>query len=178
VHAVLLVIHIAAGGTGLLLAWPVLFAPKRRGLHPLLGRCYAVAAVTLCLTAFSLVWYDPARLAGLAVLGVLTLAWVTTGVLFARRRPALTGPFTRRMGGPGTWRIWHLNLMSSSVISFVTAFAVQVTGGWLAAWLLPTIVGSPLIAMRTRREVAMILQTRRVPALLAPVDHSVEHSGV
>jgi hypothetical protein len=26
--------------------------------------------------------------------------------------------------------------------------------------------------------VAMILQARRVAALLAPVDHSVEHSGV
>ncbi len=142
-RAGLLVIHILAGGTGLLLAWPTLLAPKRRGIHTLSGRVYAVCTLLLCLTAFALVALDPARLWGLAILGTLTLAWAAAGVWIARTRPRL----------PGGWRIWHLNLMCSSVISFVTAFAVQMTGGSLLAWLLPTVVGSPLIAWRTAREV-------------------------
>ncbi|HEX5595814.1 MAG TPA: hypothetical protein VFX61_07320 [Micromonosporaceae bacterium] len=159
----LIAAHAAAGAAGLLLAGPVLFAPKpgprklasapRDGapnrrkagrLHVLLGRAYALATAVLCLTAFGLVAYDPVRLAGLAVLGVLTAGWVGAGVWLARRRP--------RLGGPGRWRIWHLNCMGSSVISFVTAFAVQATDGHLVAWLAPTLIGSPLIAWRTRRE--------------------------
>jgi len=145
-YGIVIALHVVAGTLGLLLAGPVLFAPKRRGWHTLLGRAYAVMAVVLCLTAFWLVALEPRRLAGLGVLGVLTLGWVAGGVWIARYKPRLTGP--------GAWRIWHLNLMSSSVISFVTAFAVQVADGHWLAWILPTVVGSPLIAWRTGREVA------------------------
>jgi hypothetical protein len=143
-HTLLVVLHVTAGTTGLLLAWPTLLAPKRRGVHPVLGRIYAVATVVLCGTAFALVAYDPAELVGLAVLGVLTLGWVAGGVWFARTKPRLRGPLT--------WRVWHFNLMGSSVIGFVTAFAVQLTDGHLVAWLAPTVVGSLSIAWRTRRE--------------------------
>ncbi|HEX5542716.1 MAG TPA: hypothetical protein VFX60_14340 [Micromonospora sp.] len=167
VSTTLIAVHAAAGTAGLLLAGPVLFAPKggarhsasaprggalnrmkNGGLHVLLGRAYALAAAVLCLSAFGLVAYDPVRLMGLAVLGVLTAGWVGAGVWLARRRP--------RLGAPGQWRIWHLNCMSSSVISFVTAFAVQVADGHLIAWLAPTLIGSPLIAWRTRREVCAL----------------------
>jgi hypothetical protein len=143
-HRVLLVVHVIAGASGLLLAGPVLFAPKRRGRHTWLGRAYAIAAVLLCLTAFGLVARDPAGLVGLAVLGVLTAGWVMIGVWLARSRP--------RLGRPGRWRVWHLNCMGSSVIAFVTAFAVQLADGHLVAWLAPTIIGSPLIAWRSARE--------------------------
>ncbi|OKI87689.1 hypothetical protein [Micromonospora sp. CB01531] len=145
-HTVLVVIHAASGTVGLLLALPVLLAPKRRGRHTLLGRMYAGAAVGLSLSAFGLFAYDPARLWGLALLGVLTLGWLLGGLWFARRRPL-------GLGGRG-WRIWHLNLMGSTVIAFVTGFAVQMSDGHLAAWLAPTVVGSVLIARATAREVA------------------------
>jgi uncharacterized membrane protein len=145
-RTVLIVVHVAAGTTGLLLAWPVLFAPKRRGLHTVLGRVYAVATLALCVSAFALFAYDPARLVGLAVLGVFTLACAAGGVWLARTKP--------RLRGPRTWRIWHLNLMGSSVIAFVTAFAVQMTQGHLLAWILPTLIGSPLIARRTAQEIS------------------------
>jgi hypothetical protein len=142
-HTVLLVLHIAAGATGLLLAWPTLFAPKRRGgLHVLAGRVYAGSAAVLCLTAFGLWAYDPLGLLGLGVLGILTAAWAGGGVWLARARPRIRGG----------WRTWHLNLMGSSVIAFVTAFVVQVFDGHLAAWLVPTIVGSPLIGYRSSLE--------------------------
>ncbi|WP_406037827.1 hypothetical protein OG799_24010 [Micromonospora sp. NBC_00898] len=145
-HTVLVLIHAASGTTGLLLALPILLAPKRRGRHTLLGRIYAVVAVGLSLSALGLFALDPARLWGLAILGVLALGWLLGGLWFARRRP-------RGMGGRG-WRIWHLNLMSSTVIAFVTGFAVQMTDGNLVAWLAPTVLGSLLIARTTAREVA------------------------
>ncbi|NES26771.1 hypothetical protein GCE86_30190 [Micromonospora terminaliae] len=145
-HTVLVVIHAASGTIGLLLALPVLLAPKRRGRHTLLGRVYAGATVGLSLSAFGLFAYDPAHLWGLAVLGALTLGWLVGGLWFARRRP--------RGFGPRGWRIWHLNLMGSTVIAFVTGFAVQMSGGHLAAWLTPTVLGSLLIARTTAREVA------------------------
>ncbi|MFE9959763.1 hypothetical protein [Micromonospora sp. NPDC005299] len=145
-HTVLVVLHAASGTVGLLLALPVLLAPKRRGRHTLLGRVYAGAAVGLSLSAFGLFAYDPGRLWGLAVLGALTLGWLVGGLWFARRRP-------RGLGGRG-WRIWHFNLMGSTVIAFVTGFAVQMTGGHLVAWLAPTVLGSLLIARTTAREIA------------------------
>lgn len=157
-HPALIIVHATAGATGLLLAGPVILAPKRRGRHPLLGRAYAISAGVLCLTAFGLVSYDPARLAGLAVLGVLTAVWVAGGVWLARRRPALRG-------GPQAWRVWHLNLMGSSVISFVTAFLVQITSGNLVAWIAPTVVGSLVIANANRRELARLAARGSRPAL-------------
>ena len=139
-HTLLIVVHVAAGTVGLFLAWPALFAPKRRGVHTLIGRIYAVAMVALCLSTFGLFAMAPDELIGLGILGLLTFGWVTGGVWMARRKPRLRF---------GDWYVWHLNLMSSSVIAAVTAFAVQMTDGHLAAWLLPTLIGSPLIAYRT-----------------------------
>lgn len=151
----LIAIHVAAGATGLLLAGPVLFMPKRRGWHTWLGRVYALAALLLCLTAFGLVAREPVRLAGLGVLGVLTLLWAAAGVYVARHKP--------RLGRPGAWRVWHLNLMGSSVIAFVTAFAVQMADGYWLSWVLPTVIGSPLIAWRTRRETEAMPRRIAVP---------------
>lgn len=154
-HDVLVAIHATAGGAGLLLALPVLLAPKRRGWHPRLGRVYAVATLALSVSALGLFAYDPAGLAGLGVLGSLTLGWLVGGIWFARRRP-------RAFGRRG-WRIWHLNLMGSTVIAFVTGFAVQQTAGHLVAWLAPTVIGSLLISWGTAREVAA--GRRRTPAV-------------
>lgn len=137
-HTIALVAHVGAGGTGLLLAGPILFAPKRRGTHTVLGRVYAIATAVLCLSAFVLAAYDPARLWPFILIGIGTAACAGGGVWMARRRP-----------GPN-WFIWHLNLMGASVIAFVTAFAMQMTGNALWSMIAPTIVGAPLIAYRTR----------------------------
>ncbi len=164
----LVLLHAVSGGLGLLLAVPVLLAPKRRGRHVLLGRVYAVATVGLSLSAFGLFAYDPAELVGLFVLGVLTLGWLVGGLWFARRRP--------RGFGPRGWRVWHLNLMGSTVIAFVTGFAVQMTGGHLAAWLAPTVLGSALISWRTARELAAG-RPRRVVATPDSRDHAAVVGG-
>lgn len=143
VQTAALVAHIGAGGLGLLLAGPVLVVRKRRGAHTRLGRVYVGALAVMGATALILVAADPVRLAGLGVIAVLTLGWGLGGLWVARRRPRL----------PGGWKVWHINLMCSSVIAFVTAFAVTALDGGLAAWILPTLVGSPLIARRTAQEV-------------------------
>ncbi|WP_052744709.1 hypothetical protein [Micromonospora sp. HK10] len=153
----LVVVHAVSGSLGLLLALPVLLAPKRRGRHTRLGWVYAGAALGLSLSALGLFALDPARLWGLAVLGALTLGWLVGGVLIARRRP-------RRLG-PRGWRIWHLNLMGSTVIAFVTGFAVQMTDGNLIAWLAPTLIGSAFIARATAREIARA--PRRIAVTMA-----------
>lgn len=151
-RTVLVVIHAVSGLTGLLLAVPVLRAPKRRGRHTRLGRWYAAAATGLSLSAFGLFAYRPAQLWGLLVLGVLTLGWLVGGLFLARVRP-------RGMGRRG-WRIWHLNLMGSTVIAFATGAGVQLTGGHVVAWVAPTVIGSVLISRATAREVAARPQRR------------------
>jgi hypothetical protein len=141
VQSAALVVHILAGGVGLVLAGPVLVVRKGRGAHARLGRVYVGALVIMAVTALLLVAADPVRLAALGVVAVATLGWGLGGAWVARRRPRL----------PGGWRVWHLNLMGSSVIAFVTAFAVTALDGGLVAWVLPTLLGSPLIAHRTLR---------------------------
>lgn len=138
IHTVVLVAHIGAGAAGLLLAGPILFAPKRRGRHTLLGRTYAVATAVLCLTAFVLAAYDPADLWPFVLIGIGTAACAAGGVWMVRRRPIRN------------WFIWHFALMGSSVISFVTAFAMQMADNALWSMIVPTLVGAPLIAYRTR----------------------------
>jgi hypothetical protein len=145
-HTVLLVAHIAAGGTGLLVAWPALGVRKRRGTHTVLGRIYATAAAVLCASGIGLFGYDPARLWIFVVIAAATATAVGLGIWFARHRPR-------------GWYVWHLNLMSSSVISFVTAFLLQVSHFALWAAIVPTLVGSPLIAYRTLVAKAVIRRT-------------------
>ncbi|SEG89641.1 hypothetical protein SAMN05216223_120151 [Actinacidiphila yanglinensis] len=137
-HAVVLVIHVVAGSLGLLVGPAAMLAPKRAGRHPLLGRSYQVLTGALCLSAFGLVAYRPS-LWWLGVIGALTWA------------AALAGWWVRRAAFRG-WVVWHINLMCSSYISFVTAFLVVNLGlGSPVAWILPTAVGTPLIARATVR---------------------------
>ena len=129
----LLSVHILAGTLGLLLGPVAMRLPKRPGWHPRVGLAYQAATALLCLSAFGLVIERP----GLWWLGVIAAAtWAA----------ALGGWWVRRRRIRG-WLLWHINLMCGSYISFVTAFLVVNLGfGSIAAWVAPTIVGSPLIA--------------------------------
>lgn len=134
--------HVAAGALGLMIAIPTLLVRKRRrGWHGRLGRVFVVLAMVVALTAFWLVAQAPSELVGLGVLGVLTALWAGSGWALARFRPRVRGGWVR----------WHVSMMGSAVIAFVTAFAVQVFDGHLAAWLVPTMLGSPLIGRTVQR---------------------------
>ncbi|GAA2003910.1 DUF2306 domain-containing protein [Nakamurella flavida] len=132
-----LALHIAAGVVGLLLGAVVLTAPKRAGRHVVAGRAYQGAVALMTGTALALVVSDPGRLWGLGIIAVATEA------------SALAGWVARRRHRPG-WVVRHVVLMCSSYISFVTA-ALVVNWASPLAWVVPTLIGAPLIARTVRR---------------------------
>lgn len=136
VHSVLVVLHVAAGIAGLAVGPVAMLVPKGH-LHARLGIAYQMTVLVLTATAVGLVLFDPARLAALGVIAVLTEAAAVGGWLLARRRPH-------------GWKPWHVRLMAGSYVSFVTAFLV-VQWPHPVAWILPTLVGSPLIARASAR---------------------------
>lgn len=129
----MLAVHIAAGSLGLVVGPLAMLAPKRPGRHPKLGTTYQISTAILCLSAWGLVAYRP-DLWWLGVIAAATWAAALGGWWAARRR----------FHG---WVLWHLNLMCGSYISFVTAFLVVNLGlKSVVAWIVPTLVGAPLIA--------------------------------
>lgn len=149
-RTLLLVAHIGAGCAGLLLGAAALLAPKRRGWHVRSGLAYqAVVAVmtgsalVLAATAATTPW-------GLVVIAVATETAALAGWVVARRRR------------PG-WLPLHISLMAGSYVSFVTA-ALMVNWSSPLAWVLPTLIGSPVIAAVARRAGRRGRGTRPAPA--------------
>ena len=120
-----LVPHIAAGIAGLLLGPPTLRAAVdgRRGTAS--SRAYLVAVTVLTATAAGLVALQPGPLWPFLLLALGTEA----AVLAARH----AGPADR-----------HVRLVGGSYISLVTALLV-VSWGSIAAWVLPTVIGTFLV---------------------------------
>ena len=137
VHDVLLLAHIGAGAAGLALGPIAMASPKRQGLHPRVGIAYQAVVAVLTLSALGLATLDMAELWWLALIAVLTEA------------AALSGWWVRRRQFVG-WLAWHVRLMCGSYVSLVTAFLV-VSWDSPLAWVVPTVIGSPLIAWATAR---------------------------
>jgi hypothetical protein len=134
----LLTVHISSGTLGLLAGPFAMLAPKRPGWHPRIGRIYQLCVALICATAIGLAVMQPA-LWWLGVIAAVT--WVA----------ALAGWLVRRGRRPG-WLPWHISLMCGSYISLVTAlFVVNLGVHAVIAWVVPTVVGSPLIAMAAYR---------------------------
>jgi len=140
-HGGLLAVHIIAGVLGLILGPIAMGVRKRPGLHPRLGEIYHWNYVAMAGSA-----------AGLAILGWNELWWFLPiaigsygfalwGYLAAKRR----------------WRGWlysHLSGQGGSYIAMVTALLVVNIGvGVWWTWVLPTLLGTPLISW-VSREVA------------------------
>jgi hypothetical protein len=136
-HATVLVLHVVSGSAGLLIAPFGLASPKRRGRHTRLGYAYLVAIAGVMLTSVGLAAFDWSRLWWLAVIGIATGAAAAAGLVIRLRHP------------PG-WEPWHVSFMCGSYISLVTALLVVNFDSPLS-WVLPTIVGSPVIAWAARR---------------------------
>jgi hypothetical protein len=130
----LLAIHIAAGSAGLILGPTAMLAAKRRGRHTRTGELYFWVYVALVLAAFGLAatswdedWF-------LVPIGAFSFAFALLGYLAAKRRP-------RR------WLQLHVTGQGGSYIAMTTALlVVNIGGGTLIVWFIPTLVGSPLIA--------------------------------
>lgn len=136
-HDALLVPHVIAGTAGLLVGPLAMAVPKRAGWHTRVGLAYQGAAAVMTTTAVALAVLDPARLWWLALIAIATEA------------AALAGWRERRRRAPG-WLGRHVRLMCGSYLSFVTAFLV-VNLSTPLAWVVPTVVGSPLIALAAAR---------------------------
>lgn len=135
--SLLLLFHVAAGVTGLLVGPVAMAARKRRGRwHGFFGRLYQASVGVLSATTVGLVLAAPARLWWLGVIGAATQVAAATGWWVQHRRR------------PG-WLPRHVRLMCGSYISFVTA-ALVVNWSSPLAWVLPTLVGTPAIEVAVR----------------------------
>jgi hypothetical protein len=136
-RALLLIVHISAGCAGLLIGAAALAARERRRWHVRFGLAYQAVVAVMTTTAVALAATAAVTPWGLAVIAVATEGAAVTGWVVARRRR------------PG-WLPLHISLMAGSYVSFVTA-ALVVNWSSPLAWVLPTLIGSPLIARAARR---------------------------
>ena len=140
-HTVALAVHVAAGTTGLVLGPVIMFAPKRGGsVHTKLGEAYHWVFLVLFISAVALAILDP-DVWWLGLVGAFSYSFALRGYLAAKRRR------------PG-WVLAHVSGQGGSYIAMTTALLVV---NWNAVsnfnspvsilpWLLPTIIGSPIIA--------------------------------
>ena len=141
--------HIALGAAGLILGPVAMKARKAPGLHTRVGELYHWIMLGVCLSAATLAALDWDRIGWFLPIAAGSYAFALVGYLAAKLR----------------WRGWllaHISGQGGSYIAMTTALLVvnweALTGtdgiGSPAAWALPTLVGSPIIALVTR-EVAL-----------------------
>ena len=131
-----LALHVAAGAAGLVAGPVAALARKTTGLHTAAGWTYQACVALLSATTVVLVALDPA-LWPFLLIAVPTQVAAAAAVVVRRRR---------RRG----WLVLHVQCALGSYVSFVTAFAVNTVGGPLS-WLLPTVLGSVVVASTTAR---------------------------
>ena len=139
-------VHVAAGLVSTVAGIGAMLTPKRAGRHPSAGAVYYWSLVVVSLTMAALSILRWPHNTHLFVLGILSFSAGAIGRM-ARRR---------------LWRRWlpvHIAGMAVSYILLLTAFYVD-NGPhlplWrslppLAFWLLPSLVGLPLLIWALRR---------------------------
>jgi uncharacterized membrane protein len=151
----LIAVHIAAGLTAVVAGFVAMLSVKRPGRHPLAGTVYywalAVVSVTMSILAISR-WSEDYHL---FILGLLSFVAATIGRA-ARRK---------------VWPSWpriHMTGMGTSYILMLTAFYVDNGPNlplWrelppLAFWILPTLLGVPILANALFRHPLVRRQSR------------------
>jgi hypothetical protein len=136
----LVAVHVAAGLVCVIAGIVAMLSRKERGRHPQAGTVYywslALLAITMSVLAASR-WAEDYHL---FILGVLSFLTATIGRT-ARRRQWLS------------WARIHITGMGASYILMVTAFYVDNGPNlplWrelpqMAFWLLPTLIGTPIL---------------------------------
>jgi hypothetical protein len=126
-----------------------MFSAKQRGRHTRVGDAYHWVFAVLFVTAVGLAILNWAESWWLALVGAGSYAFALLGFMAAKRRWH-------------EWVQWHVIGQGGSYIAAVTALLVVNAGrDSVAPWLIPTLVGSPLIAWVTS-EVAAGRRPRRV----------------
>jgi uncharacterized membrane protein len=136
-----LLFHIAVGTVGLVLGPIAMTALKGSRLHAWAGELYHWVMLAVCVSAAGLAWLDWERNWWFLPIAVGSYAFALVAYVAAKVR----------------WRGWltaHVSGQGGSYIAMVTAILVvnwQLFTGTsgrssLWAWLLPTVLGSPIIA--------------------------------
>jgi hypothetical protein len=170
----LLAIHIAAGSVALLSMFIPMVAAKGGVLHRRAGWAFIGSMTVVSATAFVLsmsrLAFGPTREARFAGAFLLLVTFVTASGVRAGLRVLRS---TTRATDRRQWMLRHLRTMLGSCIAATTAFLVNTAdnfGIWpLAAWLAPSIIGTPAIALWTayyRRRFAAAQETRMTPSHL------------
>lgn len=140
-HGLILTFHITCGVVAMILGLIAMRARKSRGLHTVVGRIYLSLFTALAVSACVLTIFDWPRLWWFVPIAVSSYALALMGYLSAKLR----------------WKDWldyHLSGQLGSYIAMTTAVLVVNAGNVWWAWLLPTVIGSPLIAW-IKREVRL-----------------------
>ena len=146
VFVVALVVHVACGVAAVVAGALAATAKKRAGRHPRAGTFYLFALAGVFTTASIMAtirWHEDARLFAIAV--------IAFGI-------GLYGYRARRRRRPG-WPLHHAIGMGGSYIALLTGFYVDNGPSlplWnrlphIAYWLIPTIIGAPLIWLALHR---------------------------
>ncbi|MCL4744478.1 MAG: hypothetical protein KJZ83_03585 [Burkholderiaceae bacterium] len=135
---IVLGLHIACGTGALICGAVSMCARKSRGLHSAAGETYHWLFAGILVSGCTLAFLDWQRLWWFVPVAAFSYAFALLGYLSAKLR----------------WKNWlrhHLAGQGGSYISMITAVLVVNVGvGSWWAWVLPTIVGTPLIAWVTR----------------------------
>ena len=142
----LIATHVAAGIGAVVAGAVAMFATKGSTRHRRAGVCYLAALTVLAFTGGILALEAWAARAHLFVLGSLALILALVGYAAKRRR---------RVG----WTARHLVAMGFSYVVMLTAFYVdngpRLPLWWRlpewGLWVLPSVVGAPLIGMALAR---------------------------
>jgi uncharacterized membrane protein YeaQ/YmgE (transglycosylase-associated protein family) len=141
-------VHIALGSIGLLLGPLVLFGRKTSPAHRNLGEIYHAVMLGICGTAVCLALLNWTQLWGFLYIGTGSYAFAFAGYIAGKVRCR-------------NWLVTHVIGQCGSYIAIVTAVLVvnwrrlPGSGGshsvW--SWLLPTLVGTPIIIWLVREVV-------------------------
>lgn len=143
---VVLGFHVIGGMTAVVAATVASFSRKRRGRHPAAGRVFLGALAVVAASAVTM-----ALIRGREDLHLLVIALVAAGL-------GLLGWRARKRRRRG-WRTWHGIGMGGAFIALVTGFYVDngarlpvwdLLPSW-AYWVVPSLVGIPLIWWALRR---------------------------
>lgn len=133
--------HIAAGTVGLVLGPIAMTVRKGPGAHTKVGEAYHWVMLAVCVSAAALAFLDWTRLWWFLPIAAGSYGFALVGYVSAKRR----------------WRGWliaHVSGQGGSYIAMLTAVLVvnwrSLTGTpgrmSLWPWVLPTLIGSPIIA--------------------------------
>lgn len=143
----ILYFHIAAGGAALVFGPIAMFSRKRRGLHTNAGRIYHGLVLCVCLSS------------GLLAVLKWALLWWFLPIGLGSYALAFVGYRSAKHPRRENWLRWHITGFGGSYIAMTTALLV-VNWRYLAdesglespmAWILPTLIGSPIIAWVNHR---------------------------